>query len=404
MSVLAVWGRRFRGWSFATHVGVALALRLALLTWGEWQDRHWAFKFTDVDYRVYTDGARHVSLGQSPYLRHTYRYSPLLAWLMVPNILIHPAWGKGLLVVVDLAVGGLIRACVLRDEGGGGSPASAHWAGLLWLYNPFAWAIAARGSAEALVVLLILVMLYLFHRHMYLLSGLTLGLAIHLKLYPIIYSLMLYLSLSRRSGWLARLCLVNGEQFRFTLGTVGALIASTLWALSLYGSEYATEAWLYHLERKDIRHNFSPYFYLLYLTHDVDDAGLGWLTFLPQLVVCGATTWAWARRADLHFGLFALTAVFVAFNKVCTSQYFLWYLALLPLTAHRLPFSLAEWLGMGILWGAAQAAWLMAAYYLEFEGTDTFQVLWLEGLAFFCANVGLLSKLIRTYRSTSPAS
>ena len=52
--------------------------------------------------QVVTDGARHVAAGGSPFARATYRYTPLLAWLMLPNIWVHPAAGKLLFCAADL--------------------------------------------------------------------------------------------------------------------------------------------------------------------------------------------------------------------------------------------------------------------------------------------------------------
>lgn len=73
---------------------ISAAVRLLLLLWGEAQDRLLDVKYTDIDYVVFTDAARFVAQGGSPFDRSTYRYSPLLAYLLLPNIWLHGAWGK----------------------------------------------------------------------------------------------------------------------------------------------------------------------------------------------------------------------------------------------------------------------------------------------------------------------
>ncbi len=78
----------------STLLAASAALRLLLVVWGELQDRLSAVPYTDIDYVVFTDAARFVAQGQSPYQRSTYRYSPLIAYVLLPNVWVHAAWGK----------------------------------------------------------------------------------------------------------------------------------------------------------------------------------------------------------------------------------------------------------------------------------------------------------------------
>ena len=86
-----------------------------------------------------------------------------------------------------------------------------------------------------------------------------------------------------------------------------------------YGEEFIQEAYLYHITRRDIKHNFSVFFYLLYLIQGSWlSLPVGLLAFFPQasLVVVAAVR----LHKDIVFCCFVQTFVFVTFNKVCTSQ------------------------------------------------------------------------------------
>ena len=103
----------------------------------------------------------------------------------------------------------------------------------------------------------------------------------------------------------------------------------------LYGYTFLQESYLYHVTRTDHRHNFSVYFYQLYLegattttttasTGGGADIVVGLLAFLPQVVLLLAYAfrycWATATPSDLTFCVFVQTVSFVIFNKVCTVQ------------------------------------------------------------------------------------
>ena len=176
---------------------VAVVLRLLFMIYGEWQDATMVVKYTDIDYEVFTDAARHVANGNSPYRRATYRYTPLLAWILVPNITLHKAFGKLFFVLCDIIAGYLIHL-ILKTEGIVDSTAVKYsW---MWFFNPMIITVSTRGNAESVLAVLVLSTLYFMLNKRFILSAVLLAFSVHFKIYPIIYSLPLYLMV----GWFAR--------------------------------------------------------------------------------------------------------------------------------------------------------------------------------------------------------
>jgi phosphatidylinositol glycan class M len=52
---------------------IGFAMRVILLVWGAIQDETMLVKFTDIDYFVFSDAARYLSEGKSPYDRTPFR-------------------------------------------------------------------------------------------------------------------------------------------------------------------------------------------------------------------------------------------------------------------------------------------------------------------------------------------
>ena len=388
--------------SFLSLFSLSWLGRLLLILYGVWHDSRQELQYTDIDYWVFSDASLHVKEGGSPYERDTYRYTPLLAWLLLPNHILSIHYGKVLFITLDVLVAWCIERVLAME---GVSDRKRFFSCLIWLLNPVTAVVSSRGNAESLLALIMLSSLYMFVRGRVLLSGVLYGLAVHFKFYPIIHCLVFYLAVDRtpwsrardvseisnvhgtprekshkrgrrfkinssfsekdlrrnkisnvaktsnlspseissndKTSWLGAWnvskfsihwgSLLSVKRLKFILVSSGTFVILGLLCYKLYGWDFVEETYLYHLKRTDIKHNFSLYFYMLFVTQGTWLASLlSKIAFIPQFILL-LTSSLWIHR-DISFCLFIQTFVFVTFNKVVTSQ--VWpsfFLSLLPL-------------------------------------------------------------------------
>ncbi|KKY22894.1 putative gpi mannosyltransferase 1 [Diplodia seriata] len=378
----------------------AFVLRAVLLVYGLFQDAYSPMKYTDIDYFVFTDAARFVSQGASPYKRDTYRYTPLLAWFIYPTtwsrLWFHS--GKVLFALGDIVAGWFIYQ-ILRRTANMPTERAIKFASI-WLLNPMVAQISTRGSSEGLLGVIVTALLWAVVQRRIVLTGLLLGLAVHFKIYPFIYAASIVWWLddeyrdppkpSSRSGLLAFF-----NRARITLAVVSLLTFMALNAIMflIYGEPFLEHTFFYHLIRLDHRHNFSPYNTMLYL----NSSPLFFSAIAIPLVLA---------KKDLPSTMLAQTFAFVTFNKVCTSQYFLWYLIFLPfyLPTSSLLRSPSKGIAALVLWVIGQALWLQQGYQLEFLGNSTFVPgLWFASVIFFLINTWILGVVITDIGSAKSA-
>ncbi|KJK74182.1 hypothetical protein H634G_10555, partial [Metarhizium anisopliae BRIP 53293] len=303
---------------------IAALLRVALLVYGTYQDAHSAIKYTDIDYLVFTDASRYVWHAQSPYARDTYRYTPLLAWLLLPTVSFF-AFGKVVFALADLLAGWLILR-ILRRRGMPPEQAGAFAA--LWLWNPMVATISTRGSAEGLLGVLATALVWAAEGHRVNLAAALLGLGVHFKIYPCIWAPAIAWWMDddrprrkqarrrRRARFLSR------DRIQLAAVSLATFMGLNVLMYAVYGRPFLVHTFFHHLTRIDHRHNFSPYNVLLYLASSRPGIPLHAesLAFLPQLSLSCVLIPLVLAKKDLATSMMAQTFAFVTFNKVCTSQ------------------------------------------------------------------------------------
>ncbi|KIX00246.1 uncharacterized protein Z518_10385 [Rhinocladiella mackenziei CBS 650.93] len=399
----------------------AFLLRAILLIYGIYQDSVSALKYTDIDYYVFTDAARAVAKHSSPYDRATYRYTPLLAWILLPTswggLWFH--YGKALFALSDLVAGWLILVLLKRrglDQQRALTYASA------WLLNPMVANISTRGSSEGILCALVMALLWAFVTGKFALSGVLLGLSVHFKIYPFIYGASMLWALESKSSSTSTTMIfqkpipfLNTNRLRLIFTSLVTFTTLNLIMYNIYGPPFLQHTFFHHLTRIDHRHNFSPYNTLLYLSsalladssnqNSSSSMSFESLAFIPQLLLSAFLLPIALAKRDLPTTMFAQTLTFVTFNKVCTSQYFLWYLIFFPLYVPDSSLIARPILGITALalWVLGQAAWLQQGYQLEFLGRSTFVPgLFVASLAFFAINCWILGIVIGDVAEKQP--
>lgn len=352
-------------------------------------------RYTDTDYDVFTDAAGHVYNGDSPFKRHTYRYTPLAAYICLPNQMIHYYAGKFVFCFFDMIMA-MFMWNILESQ-----TSNKYWIFAYVSYiiqNPITVALSTRGSNDNIIIMLVYGTIFFLLKRRYVLAGLMYGLSVHFKIYPIIYSIPFYLFidcdreaiLEGKKSW-SQIVFKNfftRNRVVFTLVSATTFLSLTGFFYSLYGFEFLYEGYLYHFVRKDNRHNYSVYFLMIYNMMDLKANNvLALMAFIPQWSVVLAA--GFTLYHDLFFAITIQTWAFVAFNKVVTLQYFLWFFALVPFAAvNNKLFSDHPIRGLFLqLLYLYPVLWGKFAYEFEFMGLNTINEMQIGNFCFFFYNV-----------------
>ena len=405
---------------------LAFIVRLGLIVANDLVDKHLNINYTDIDYHVISDGARHIITSQGPYKRASYRYSPYFAVIMLPNIYIHYDLAKVFICLIDVSVGKLIEVLLNIQEDCDIKPKDKYdfrIISLLYIFNPLMIYISTRGSTDCLMTFLIILTIILIEMKLNVFAGIVYGFSVHMSIYPLIYFVSFYLYIGYKN--LSKIETENSSKSLLmvlvskilslvsnikrilhsilNLNSIIFAICATFTFITLfnfffliYGRGFVYETYLHHLIRKENRNNYSLYFYMNYLNYSTYSSKiLSYITILNQF--CLVISSSVKLFPKINFCIFVQTMVLVTFNHSVRVQCFVCYMSLLPLL---LPYNdlfkskkiiltvfTAIWAFYVLLWG-------VLSIIFENMGYSVFLEMWVSTILFFFTNCFFLSILI----------
>ncbi|ELP92144.1 GPI mannosyltransferase, putative [Entamoeba invadens IP1] len=369
-------------------------LRVGLIMYGMYQDKVMNLRYTDIDYDVYNDASRYIVDGESPYRRATYRYTPLLAEMLIPDVTLNEEFGKILFCVFDVVIGAL-QYQMLRQT------LSVMWSLVytsIWIFNPMSIVISTRGNAEAVVCLFVILTFYFLYKRKIYLCSFFFGLAVHMKIYPVLYAFPILFALD---AFFPNKSFFSKERFLFPIVSFGTFALLTAFYYYRYGFQFLWETYLYHATRTDHRHNLSVYWYYLSLAFDFPKSTVrSLISFLPQILCLVAVAIKYCKK-DIIFCGYLMTCIFVCFNKVYTMQYFIWWFVLLPFVVPKIVKGALHHIVLTItviaMYVASYGVWLYYGYQLEFMGENSMFEIYCAGLFVFVMNILLICWHVYVY-------
>ena len=298
---------------------------------------------------------------------------------MVPNCILFSSFGKCLFSLFDIACAVCLYELFRRR---GLSHESSKKHACFWLFNPLVIVIATRGSCDSIECFLLFLLLLLLQQDRFVAAAIVYGIAVHFRIYPILFALALLMFCHWKSGSLR-------TSLYFAAVSASTFLLLLLLCYSLYGWDFLEAAYLHHVHRVDVRHNYSVYFFV-YTLHST----LHGVEWVPHLLLFPLISLRFYKNLPLC--LFLLTFLFVAFNKVITAQYFMWWLSLLVLLLPSSRLSIFQWMGLFSVLILAMNVWNFFAYQLEFYGRPVFIALWLACLLFFVVEVYFVEVVVKS--------
>ena len=331
-------------------------LRIIILFLGEFLDKTPGIHYTDIDYDVFSDAAKFMHQGKSPYLRPTYRYSPILSLILIPNHIFTEKFGKILFILFDF-----FTSILIFKYNKNKSKTEKLISNLIWNFNPLVINISTRGNSDSIISFFLIFTLYFLKNQNIYLFSILYGFIVHFRLFPIFLLPSIFFYLKKNF-------------FKFGFISFITFMILNLIFFKFYGDDFIKETFLYHIFRKDYKHNFAATWFPTYLGYNSSK-----IWSISRIFLIFILSYFYYNKIILCWTLIILT--FIIYNSVCTVQYFDWIFVLLALIPEQINnFYIIK---SFFFWIFSHLFWLLIAYKLEFMGNNVFEILWFFSLIIF---------------------